>query len=219
MLKKQFTTCVVVIILTLLFNFLYEWNQNGRYFCVLLLICICSSYTLLWYQRMLMRKKILESLPHVLSLLIMSMSMGKSLRYAFEKVLRRKKMATDDFYHEIFQKIFVLREPKSCFGVQDLDNFYEFLFHVSLKSSYQLQSLRSFHAQCITKARQCKKRRSIMLPVWIQTSVMLILYMMVQVWNIMNKSFSATDFAVTGVWYGFGIVILVKQQIWMDRKV
>ncbi len=214
-----FIICGEVIILTLLFNLLYEWNKKSYNFYLLLLLYICCYYFWIRYSEHAKRKKILESIPQFLSLLIMTMGMGKSLRYAFEKVLGAQKGVTSDFYHEIFKKIFVLREQKSCFDVQNLDVFYENLFQISTKTSYQIQSLKNFYDQWLLEDKNQRQKQAIMLPVWIQMGVLCLLYALVQVWNVINGSFFIKDFGITAIWYGVGIYILFKQQSLADKRI
>lgn len=210
---------VVVIILTLLFNFFYEWNEKLVNISLLLLVSVLGFYIHSYWKFKMLHKKISESIPQFLSLLIMSMSMGKSLRYAFQKILERQKSSERVFYEEVFQKIFVLREQKSGFGVQHWDSLYDFLFEISLKSSHQLNSLRSFQKQQIAKAQNQRRKSALMLPVWIQAVVMLLLYTLVQLWNVYSGGFVLLDFIIVSAWYGLGMICLVHQQRFRNNKV
>lgn len=217
--KSRLVTCVVVIILTLAFNFLYEWNENSHNLYLLLLLCVCCYCFGIRYSEYKSRKKILESIPQFLSLLIMTMGMGKSFRYAFEKVLHTSKGGSFDFYNEVFKKIFVLREQKSCFGVQDLDTFYENLFDISQKTSYQIPSLKSFHAQWQLKEKNLRKKQAIMMPVWIQAVVLCLLFISAQAWNVLNGTLIVEDMLLTAVWYAIGLYILLKQQSVSEKRI
>lgn len=209
----------VVIILTLVFNFLYERNEFAQNFYLLLLIYVCAVQAWWWYLSYVQRKKILESIPQFLSLLVMTMGMGKSFRFAFEKVMERQKSPMHDFYHEVFEKIFALREQKSCFGVQKLDTFYEFLYELSQKQVYQIQSLKNFQEYWRLQNQNERRRQYIMLPVWTQAVVLCLLYVAVQVWNSINGTLIWSDLVISGAWYVVGLCILLKQQLLNDRRV
>lgn len=217
--NNHLSDCLVVIILTVLFNFFYEWNENLINFSFALIAALVGFRIYSSIKSRSLKKKISESIPQFISLLIMSMGMGKSLRYAFQKILERQNSDVRVFYEEIFQKIFLLREQKSGFGVQQWDKLYEFLFELSLKSSHQLNSLRYFQAQELKRAQTLRRKNALMMPVWIQTIVMLLLFLFVQLWNAFSGGFAFHDFALVSAWYGIGIFWLIYQQQLRNRKV
>lgn len=216
---KNIFEAVVVIILTLLFNFSYERMQINMNFCFMLLLSVFAYNIAQWWLNKVIQKKISQSIPHFLDLLSVSMSMGKSFAYAFKNSLVWQKGSLKDFYSEIFERIFVLREPKSGFNVQEWDNFYDFCFEVSTLTSNQLNKISHYRVQYMEKKRNEKKRQSIMTPIWIQSLVMGSLLFFVHAWNIFSKSFYFIDFLISLIWFAIGILVLTYMYLKRDNRV
>lgn len=210
---KGSSKCLLVIFLTLFFNFISEQNLVTVMSATLLLLCVLIILSFLFFYELRHQKKVTESFLPFLNLIIMSMSMGKSFGFSVKEVSRYQNSKIKPFYDEVFQKIFVLREPKSGFWVKKWDDFYVFMFELSEKKSMQLDQLRYFRDGWAQNFQNQNRKQAVLMPVWIQVAVMIFLFVVVQFWQILNGIFVFKQFLIVCFWYALGLYYL----LWMHQ--
>lgn len=211
---NQFYKCVLVIILTLFFNLIYEHKSTPSSSSILLLISVLGIFCFLFFFEIRHQKKVTESILPFLDLVIMSMSMGKSFGFAVKEVSKYQNSDIKPFYDEVFQKIFVLREPKSGFWVKKWDDWYIFLYELSEKKSMQLDQLRYFRHQWAQNFQNQNRKQALLAPIWIQATVLIVLFAFVQIWQFINGLFEQNQFVLVTLWYVFGLLYL----FWLHKK-